>query len=361
MKIAVMGTRGIPDIQGGVETHCEQLFPLIAAMGHDVTLFRRDCYTQASIGMTEYKGVKLVDVATPRRKSFEAIVHTWRCLMKARKMGVDLVHIHAIGPALLTPVARLLGMKVVVTHHGPDYDRAKWGRAAKLMLRTGERMCARYANGVIVISKVIDRLLHDKYGKVTTRLIYNGVPRADKTTDSSYISQLGVEPGRYVLGLGRFVPEKNFHQLIEAFRKASVNGYKLVIAGDADHADRYSAHLKALAAENGVVLPGFVKGEKLRQLMSNAALFVLPSSHEGLPISLLEAMSYGIDVLASDIPANKIDELRESDFFVMGDVVALTEAITRKLSSPVLNRHYDLSRYQWPAIARETVEFYKNV
>ena len=146
MKIVVVGTRGIPNIMGGVETHCEELFPRIAKKGFDVTLIRRKSYVKDS--RSEYKDVKLIDIKTPKKKSFEAIIHTFRAIWKAKTIGADIVHIHAIGPALLTPMARLLGMKVVFTHHGPDYDRNKWGTAAKTILKLGERMGTKYANEV---------------------------------------------------------------------------------------------------------------------------------------------------------------------------------------------------------------------
>lgn len=361
MRIAVTGTRGIPNVQGGVETHCEQLFPLIAAKGHEVILFRRDSYVGCSCDLKEYKGVRLCNVSTPKRKSLEAIVHTLRCVWKAKCMKADILHIHAIGPALLTPMARLMGMKVIVTHHGPDYEREKWGKAAKFMLRFGERMGARWGNKVIVISKVIDKLLKEKYGNVPTKLIYNGVPEAVKTEAGDFLNKLGVESQKFILAVGRFVPEKNFHQLIEAYDRLSPLGYKLVIAGDADIEDDYSLSLKRLAKKKGVVLAGFVKGRPLRELLSNASLFVLPSSHEGLPISLLEAMSYGRDVLVSDIPANTIDELNEEDFFKVGDVESLRMGVERKLKKAVGERTYDLSKYSWEKIADQTETLYKEV
>ena len=138
MKVVVTGTRGIPNILGGVETHCEELFPRIAQKGIDITIIRRKSYVHDSL--QEYQGVKLTDVKTPKKKSFEAIIHTFKAILKAKSLHADIVHIHAIGPALLTPLARLLGMKVVFTHHGPDYDRDKWGKAAKVMLKAGERI-----------------------------------------------------------------------------------------------------------------------------------------------------------------------------------------------------------------------------
>lgn len=153
MKVVVTGTRGIPNILGGVETHCEELFPRMVQKDIDITIVRRKSYVHDSLA--EYQGVKLVDITTPKKKSLEAVIHTFKAILKARSLHADIVHIHAIGPALLTPLARLLGMQVVFTHHGPDYDRDKWGVAAKTMLKLGERMGVMFANEVIVISEVI--------------------------------------------------------------------------------------------------------------------------------------------------------------------------------------------------------------
>lgn len=358
MKIIVTGTRGIPEIQGGVETHCQELYPRLAAMGHDITVICRKPYV--TYDGDEYCGVKLLAVDTPRRKSLEAIVHTWRALRTARRMKPDIIHIHAIGPALLTPVARLMGMTVVTTNHGPDYDRSKWGRAAKAILRLGERMGARWSNRVIVISRVIAGILADRYGRTETDLIYNGVNIPSPATATDYIESLGLTPRRYVVAVGRFVEEKGFHDLIEAFAKAAPPGYRLAIAGDADHPDAYSRQLKESALANGVVLTGFIRGDKMRQLMSHAALFAMPSYHEGLPIALLEAMSYHLDVAVSDIPACRLGCLSPADHFPVGDTTALGRLITAKLSTPATPRDYDLSQYNWDTIARQTVAVYES-
>lgn len=162
-KIVVTGTRGIPGVMGGVETHCEELFPRLAERGWDVTVVRRSNYVED--GLKEWKGVRLVTLPSPKKKSFEAIIHTFRAINEARRVGADILHIHAIGPALLVPYAKMLGMKVVFTHHGPDYDRDKWGLAAKTMLKLGERMGCMFADDVIVISDVIRNLISRKYGR----------------------------------------------------------------------------------------------------------------------------------------------------------------------------------------------------
>ena len=358
MKIVVVGTRGIPGILGGVETHCEELYPRIAAMGHDVTVIRRSSYITDNNRISDYKGVKLIDVYAPRRKSIEAVVHTGLAIIKACGMKPDVLHVHAIGPALLTPLARMLGMMVVMTNHGPDYDRQKWGRLAKAVLKTGEKMGTRFANRVIVISSTIAGILKEKYGREDTDLIFNGVnnPHPDGRRDR--LDRWGVDRP-YIVAIGRFVKEKGFHDLIEAFvRSGLASSHRLVIAGDADHEDEYSKALKTQAKAADVVLTGFIKGEPLTQLMASAEVFVLPSYHEGLPISLLEAMSYGLDVVVSDIPANRLAQLEAGDFFAPGDVDALASKLIEKTSNPH-RRSYDLSPYDWDTIARQTVEVYK--
>lgn len=357
MKIVVTGTRGIPNIMGGVETHCEELFPRIANKGYDVTIIRRKSYIKDSL--TQYKGVKLIDIETPKRKSFEAIIHTFRAILKARSLHADIIHIHAIGPALLTPMARLLGMKVVFTHHGPDYDRDKWGFTAKTMLKLGERMGTIFANEVIVISNVINELLIRKYNRKNCHLIYNGVSEPEICDYPEYFDQLGIEKQKYILGMCRFVPEKNLHHLVEAFSKIDTKGCKLVLAGDTDFEDEYSRNLKKMAKEHGVVLTGFIKGKKLHSLLTHARCFVLPSSHEGLPIALQEAMSYHLPVIVSNIPANLEVGLKKDVYFQVGNIKELTDKLRKNIDQPYLPINYDMSKYNWDNIAEQVSEIYQ--
>ena len=335
MKIVVTGTRGIPNIMGGVETHCEELFPRIARKGFEVTVIRRKSYVRDTL--SSYKGITLSDIETPRKKSLEAIVHTFRAIVRAKRLKADIVHLHAVGPALLTPLARLLGMKVVFTHHGPDYDRDKWGMAAKTALRLGEAAGTLFANEVIVISHVIDDMLIRKYGRKDCQ---------------------GIEQGKYIFAMCRFVPEKNLHHLIEAFSRTEHRECKLVIAGDSDFEDDYSASLKKYAREQGVVLPGFIKGRKLHALLSHARCFVLPSSHEGLPIALLEAMSYRLPVIVSDIPANLEVGLGQEFYFPLGDRRALARKLQENMDAPYRQIEYPMEKYDWNAIAERTASVY---
>ena len=361
-KIVVTGTRGIPNIMGGVETHCENLYPYIVQAGYDVTVVRRSCYLQAQQKTREYKGIHLKDIYAPRKKSLEAIIHTILAVLYAKKTNADILHIHAIGPSLLVPFAKMLGLKVVVTHHGADYDRKKWNKAAKYMLRKGEKYAAKYADKLIVISSKIKKDIAEKYGRTDTELIYNGVPEAIRRTTTEYITSKGLAPYKYILAVGRFVEEKGFDYLIDAYSELHPEGYKLVIAGDSDHPTEYSIQLKEKAKEKGIVLTGFIKGKPLEELMTHARLFVLPSYHEGLPISLLEAMSYGKDVLVSDIEANRLPELEETDIFKTGSTSSLKQSIENKLQGGQnKNREYAMYKYNWQNIAAQTTDVYKTI
>lgn len=360
MKIVVTGTRAIPDVMGGVETHCEELFPRIAEKGFDVTVIRRKSYVHDEL--KEWKGVKLVDIETPKKKAFEAIIHTFKAINAAKKIGADILHIHAIGPALLVPYAKILGMKVVFTHHGPDYDRDKWGTMAKTILKMGERMGCMFADDVIVISDVIRNLIKNKYNRTNrVHLIYNGVSKPEICDYPEYFKELGIEKGKYILGMCRFVPEKNLHHLVEAFSKIDNQGYKLVLAGDTDFEDDYSRKLKAMAKEHGVVLTGFIKGKKLHSLLTNCRCYCLPSSHEGLPIALLEAMSYNVPVIVSDIPANLEVRLPKEVYFHVGNVEELSEKLTTIVNTPLSHPSYNMKKYDWDRISNEVIDIYKKI
>ena len=363
MKIFVTGTRGVPDIPGGVEQHCQMLYPLIAQSNHEVHISRRTPYITDR--RDQWNGIVLHNIYAPKSKALEAIIHTFLSVLKARQLKVDVVHIHAVGPALLVPFARLLGLKVVFTDHGPDYDRQKWGRFAKSILMLGEYLGGKYASANIVISNVIRQILLQRCN-AESRIIYNGVAVNEPSTDSSYLEKLGITTDDYILAVARFVPEKGLHDLIAAYA-ATDTPMKLVLAGDADHEDDYSLSLKQKARENGVVLTGYITGDELHQIYSHARLFVLPSYHEGLPIALLEALSYGLNVLVSDIPANLEVDLDRSHYFKCGDIPDLTDRLGYHLASTVDEAYYQQIRkllyekYNWSKIALETIDVYKSL
>ncbi|HJP38833.1 MAG TPA: glycosyltransferase family 4 protein, partial [Gammaproteobacteria bacterium] len=203
MKVVVLGTRGIPDIPGGVETHCQALYPRLVELGCEVVLLTRKSYI-SNQAVDRWRGIQLVHLFTPRRKSLEAIVHTFLGICYARWNSADILHIHAVGPALLIPFARLLGLKVVMTNHGPDYDRQKWGKMASYILRLGEKIGGIFANEVIVISEVIANIVQQRCGR-SSHLIYNGVELPIIATSNSFIEELNLRSGHYVLAVARFV------------------------------------------------------------------------------------------------------------------------------------------------------------
>ncbi|MBI5739889.1 MAG: glycosyltransferase family 4 protein [Nitrospirae bacterium] len=363
MKIAVAGTRGFPGVQGGVENHCEHLYPYLAKLGCEVTVFTRKPYI--SDKADQYRGVSLIPLSCPRSKLFEALVHTFRSVLKARRIQPDLMHIHAVGPSLLVPVARALGMKVIITNHGPDYKRKKWSLPAKIFLQLCELVGVVFAHEIIAISGNIADDIRKKYGREAT-VIPNGVDIPDPADNDEYITKMGLQKGKYILSVGRFVPEKGFDDLLAAFNEGHFKQWKLAIVGDADHEDNYSRQFKLKAGENrNVVLTGFLKGKPLREIYTHAGLFVLPSYYEGLPIVLLEAMSYGLNCIASDIPANKSVELNETGYFKTGDLTALRIKIKEFIDNPVQEREAQLNiiknKYNWEDIAYKTFQVYNKI
>ncbi len=372
MKIAVVGTRGFPGVQGGVENHCEKLYTNLSQLGCEVTVFTRKPYV--SPDLTEYKGISLIAVDCPKNKFLEAIIHTFSSVIKASKLNSDILHIHAIGPSLFTPLARFRGIKVVVTNHGPDYKRKKWPIAAKIFLMFCEWVGVRSANEVISIADYIAEDIKKKYGR-DSYVIPNGVDIPPLIGTDEALKRYGLHKQKYILSIGRFVPEKGFYDLIEAFNNmqavsynSQMEGWKLVIVGDADHEDEYSRNLKVKAKKNdNIVLTGFLRGEPLQELYTYAGLFVLPSYYEGLPIVLLEAMSYGLSCIASDIPANRNIALDRKRFFAAGDIHQISKRIEEFIGRPWTEegrenqRKFLIENYNWYDIANETLKVYKHV
>ncbi|AUC94469.1 glycosyl transferase [Bradyrhizobium sp. SK17] len=364
-KVIFLGLRGIPEIQGGVETHVAALAVRIAQRGWQVEVLGRRPYLPSPEPYV-WKGVVVTPIWTPRSKHVEALLHTTLGLFAAARRNPDLVHIHAIGPALLTPLARLLGLRVVVTHHGFDYERQKWGWMAKSVLRAGEWMGMKFAHARIGVAKGIVDSVRARHG-VPASFIPNGVESSTPKLGTSYLDYIDVKPYRYILSVGRIVEEKRQLDLIDAFARLGDPTRKLIIVGTADHNGNYlRAVEKAAAATPGVVMTGFQSGESLAQLYRHAALFVLPSSHEGMPMVLLEALSHGVPCLASDIDANLALDLGPESYFPLGDVDALAGAIRLKLapSGNLPDRSERAARaldcFGWDPIVDRTIEVYES-
>jgi len=364
----IVGLRGIPGVEGGIETHVEHLAPRLVELGCKVEVIGRSPYLISADGEkpNEYwKGVKITALSAPRSTSFETLIHTLLATLFAGWKRPDILHFHAIGPALCVPLARLLGLYVVVTHHGSDYKREKWGWFASNMLKYGERFGMRLSQQRIVISKSIRSEMQNLHKKPCS-LIANGVEIPEICDPGSLLESLGLQKDRYVIMVSRFVTEKRQLDLIEAFNLLGLEDWKLVLVGSLDTGDAYIEKVRSAVEEmENVVLTGFQSGDDLKELYSNAGVFVLPSSHEGLPIALLEALSYGLRSLASDIDANLELELPEQNYFPLGNTSVLAERLLALIKCEwnaediKTQRACVAENYNWDTIARQTMQVYE--
>lgn len=359
--VGVIGLRGIPGVMGGVESHCEELLPRLAerAPGLRFLVIGRRHYTGARPAI--YKNIAVFPVPAPRRQSLETLVASLLGLLYARRVGAKAVHIHALASGLMAPLARLLGMKVLLTVHGADYERAKWGRLARTLLRLGERLGIRHADAVICVAPSLTRTLRARYPARASRIhhVPNGIaPLACEGDGAALLGRFGLEPRCFLLAVGRIEPGKGFELLIDALRKSG-RTEKLVIAGGAQHGADYAAKLMG-SADAQVIFTGQLSKLDLAHLYRNAALFVLPSFHEGLPICALEAGASGCPLLLSDIPGNLDLGLPGIHYFRSGDIIHLREALrapfARYSVSPAMFAPFD-----WAQVTAATLAVYRSV
>ncbi|RYD44347.1 MAG: glycosyltransferase [Sphingomonadales bacterium] len=358
--ICVTGLRGFPHVMGGIESHCEELLPRIKAIwpDHRSVVLGRAPYLPEPVG--EHRGVEIIGIPCPRSQNLEAVVSTFLAVLDARKRGAGLIHIHAIGPGLLAPLARLLGLKVVVTHHGTDYHRAKWGLFARTALRAGEWLALSFANRVIAVSPSLAEQLRQGFPKRAHAISYipNGTSDLPSDADPALVlERLGLEDGDFLLAVARLVPEKGLHDLIDAYERSNCTA-KLVIAGSADHESEYARDLLARASDR-VIFAGVQSRATLKCLYDHCALFVMPSYHEGLPIAALEAASCGARMLLSDIPANLDIALDPANYFPVGDVAALTERLNGDCADFQVDCDAVRARFSWDKAAEDTLDVYR--
>jgi glycosyltransferase involved in cell wall biosynthesis len=324
LRVMVVGLRGVVDVQGGIETHARKLYPLLARLGCEIEIVQRSPYFPRARRRRTWHGMRLTYLWSPTKPGLETAVHTLLGVLYAGIKRPDILHLHAVGPGLLAPLARLLGLRVVLTHHAHDYEREKWGGLAKTLLRAGERLGIRFANRPIAVSPVIEKDIEKRYG-VDAALIPNGAPKVMRAATRGSLDKLGLTPGRYVLCVARLEPTKRQVDLIDAFQAAQLPDWKLVLVGGIDRNDAYCARLLERSAHDvDLILTGYQTGIVLRELYSHAGLFVLPSALEGHPIALLEAASYGVPILASANTANLTVPLPRERFFPVGDTRGLS-------------------------------------
>lgn len=364
MKIGVIGTRGFPEIQGGIETHCLELYTRIAFLGdNEITVYRRKPYLNLKNKNANFKNIRFVDFNVPKNKYFETFLHSLFSTVHALFQGFDIVHYHNTGPGFFIPIIKLSKAKIVFSYHNISYTQKKWNQFAKRFLHSSEIISITNSDFIIFVSEIVKRETEKHFVVNKFKVLFNGVSIPTKSAQSDFLERLGLKKQKYIIGVGRFMEEKGFDYLIRAFKKANIQDYKLVLIGDSDYPTNYSKRLKAFANENDVILTGYIKGEELNQMFSFAGLFVISSFEEGMPISLLEAMSFNIEVLASNIPANLQVGLNEDDYFIVGDEDDLANNIIIKLS---INNDRDfreilIKKFNWDNIALETVKIYKSL
>ncbi|QRM33400.1 glycosyltransferase family 4 protein [Microvirga sp. VF16] len=367
MKICVLGLRGMPHVSGGIEMHCEQLFPRLKKRRPEdqFTVIGRRSYCPNNV--SEFDGVRIVALAHARGKYLETISNALIGLLYARfRLHAEILHIHAIGPALVAPLAKMLGMKVLVTHHGADYNRARWNVLAKTVLRAGEFCAVHFADHIISVSPSAADHLRRRYRSRSSRISFipngsNHMTGADAGdgANQSVLLRYGLNRRNYIITVGRLVPEKGVETLIHAYRGVP-HPSNLVVVGGASSEDRYAEYLHRESDER-VIFTGALDPVDIRVLLANAALFVLASRHEGLAIAALEAAASGCPALLSDIQANLDLGLPTTNYFRTGD----EDDLRKKLSAPhqayLVPSTSVLHNYDWDRISDETSAVYEEL
>lgn len=367
MKIAMLGHKRIPSREGGVEVVVEELTTRMASQGHQVVVYNRKGKHVADASyslkkMKEYKGVSIKQVATIDKKGMNALIYSIFASIRATFGRYDVIHYHAEGSCAMLWLPKLFGIHTVATIHGLDWQRSKWGGFATKYLKFGEKMAAKKADQVIVLSKNMQRYFKENYGRDTV-YIPNGLTMPTRREVKLITDKFHLQYGEYILFLARIVPEKGVHYLIDAYEQIKTDK-KLVIAGGASHTSEYFEEIKARVKDNpNIIMTGFVQDELLEELYSNCCLYVLPSDVEGMPISLLEAMGYGRRCLVSDIPENTELVGEHAAVFAHGNVEDLAKHLQELADQEKVecleNISYVQEHFNWDRIVQITLELYK--
>ena len=370
LRIAMLGHKRIPSREGGIEIVVEELATRMAKKSQSVTCYNRKGHNVAGsefdgTKLKTYKGVTLQEVFTIDKRGLAAMTASVSASLRAALGNYDVVHIHAEGPAFMCWLPKLFGKKVIVTVHGLDHQRAKWGKFASWYIRSGEKNAVRFADEIIVLSKGVQDYFQNTYGR-TTRFIPNGVNKAKPRKARQITEKWGLTKDSYILYLGRIVPEKGERYLIEAFKQMKTDK-KLVIAGGSSDTQAFMDELKSLAKDDDrIIFTGFVQGETLEELYSNPYIYTLPSDLEGMPLSLLEAMSYGNCCLTSDIPecAEVVED--KALLFRKSDVSDLKEKLQNACDHPEMVETYKAQaeeficrKYNWDDVVEKTLKLYQ--
>ncbi len=369
LKIAMFGQKRWSR-EGGIEVVVEELSTRMVKLGHQVTCYNRGGHHVSGKEfdgkkLRECEGVKLKTVPTINGKGLAAVSSSFFAALACALGKYDVVHIHAEGPAAMCWLPKLFGKRVIVSIHGLDHRRSvKWNKFARKYILLGEKNAVRYADEIIVLSRGVQQYFADTYGRKTV-FIPNGVGRPNVLPAKLIKEKYGLDKDSYILFLGRLVPEKGIQYLIKAFKQIDTDK-KLVIAGGSSDSDEFMQELTRLAADDPRILfTGFVQGHMLAELYSNAYVYCLPSDLEGMPLSLLEAMSYGNCCLASDI-AECAEVLEDKGvLFQRGSVESLKQKLEELFQHPEqVGRYreeatkYICDKYNWDDVVSKTLLLY---
>ena len=372
MKIAMIGHKRVPSREGGVEIVVEELSTRLVKKGNQVDIYNRKGKNVQDKNadlenkkIKEYKGAKIITVPTINKKGLDALVYSFFASIKASFANYDILHYHAEGSCAMLWIPHLLKKKIVVTIHGLDWQRSKWGGFASKYIKFGEKLAVKYADEIIVLSNGVQKYFKDTYNRNTV-FIPNGVNKPILREPKIIKEKYGLYKDNYILFLARIVPEKGLDYLIDAYNNIQTDK-KLVIAGGASHTNDYLEKIKEKASQNkNVIMTGFVQGEELEELYSNCYIYCLPSDIEGMPISLLEAMSYGKNCLISNIEENVQVCEDNALTFEKSNVVDLTNKLKDALQSKNRKKSeelqdYILSKYNWTDVIDITENLYYKI
>ena len=370
LNIAMLGHKRIPSREGGIEIVVEELSTRMVKAGHSVTCYNRAGHHVSGkefdgCDLKKYRGVKLKSVLTINRKGFAAMTSSFFGSICTAVRRYDVVHFHAEGPCAMLWLPKLFGKKCIATIHGIDWQRAKWGGFASKYIKFGEKVAVKFADEIIVLSRSVQKYFMETYGRKTT-FIPNGVNRPALHSPQLIKEKYGLNKDEYILFLGRLVPEKGITYLIEAFKNVKTEK-KLVIAGGSSDTDVFMKELEELAKDNDrIIFTGFVQGQLLEELYSNAYLYTLPSDLEGMPLSLLEAMSYGNCCLTSDIAECAEVVENKALLFKKSNVGSLREKLQFVCDNPeevsMLKdgaADFICHKYNWDDVVEQTLKLYQ--
>ena len=367
IRIGVIGHKEVPSYNGGIEAVLTETIPLYNKEEVELVIYNRwtTFYKLSEWKQKkEYGGFKIVRIPTFKNSFLNAFVYSLLASIHAMFCRYDIVHYHAEGPSAMSFLPKLTGKKIVCTNHGLDWNRGKWGGFASKYLKFGEKISATKSDALIVLSDTIAKYFKDTYNRDTI-IIRNGININDRVIGDDLLNELGLRSNEYYLAVGRMVPEKGFHYLITAYSQLNTDK-KLVLAGELTESD-YCKELKELAKgrSDDIVFAGFIGGELKKVLFSNAYTYVIPSELEGMSISLLEALSYGCKVVASDIAENKNIYDVGIDFFKSGESESLLEVLDKVMPLSEDDRDNQIQfirdNYNWSHIVDEITGVYKEV